>query len=771
MLSSNLQILRDKKSNWSLADDRQLCGVLEEIRSSITSKINNVSDAIQENSLKVANAYVQVSNLNNRLSLFSADQFIENRVGDEASTCDDPAPTSQTIVASKQTDTTVNLRQAVSMGLELMQTNFKRIDIRPEDLDEDDDPLYMPEPIFEPYSTAVERCYTFCRRFYSPFHFLDENLTRPLPFLIGSPEWNSSSCAGSLEECARTAKVTEEIIISLPPFTQPKMAECKGLTYSNAIAGNLTCMISNRSTSNTEDVETKTDNYSNECRNETYQHVVTASSSQASLMKETEVENTLSDLSRNVTSRQYSEGLVTPRSPGASVGHQDSEVLSHKPPDLEVSARLTKPEVPIKGILNAATMKGQTKRITNEVYFCIKHCISLCGCKRVVLHVSFYMPFLTDLLKTENERYRLPAKSVSNAVGKLFVDSSSDEDDLFSDLKNTSTGAKRHISTYSNDTQIISISKLKKINLQTDVNVRSPDAFADASKPENSTDYVFVNNAKPSNVFRNKLDSIFSNKILSNTINGVEKHQGIQEKEVAEGRMNDRTSAVLPSIAKQRAKGPPRRAPSRLLQHSDKKDHNEKVVRSVRVEDASTEDGRNIVGKAEVRKERQDDQLKIDSGKYITKNMNSVEQKSDINSLFSSDSDDDIFSTFSGKSKTNAFVSKSNVRNGDVQSLLFSRERSSTSRIQALKSDFKNLFDSDDEDIFGSTISVKKHEQKPAKDKEAFLEKVIQEAVITKKDGSVLEKKEAVVPRKLGSSRPKRVDIFGDDSDGDLFSL
>ncbi|EJW88066.1 hypothetical protein WUBG_01023 [Wuchereria bancrofti] len=706
MLSSNLQILRDKKSNWSLADDRQLCGVLEEIRSSITSKINNVSDAIQENSLKVANAYVQVSNLNNRLSLFSADQFIENRVGDEASTCDDPAPTSQTIVASKQTDTTVNLRQAVSMGLELMQTNFKRIDIRPEDLDEDDDPLYMPEPIFEPY---------------------DENLTRPLPFLIGSPEWNSSSCAGSLEECARTAKVTEEIIISLPPFTQPKMAECKGLTYSNAIAGNLTCMISNRSTSNTEDVETKTDNYSNECRNETYQHVVTASSSQASLMKETEVENTLSDLSRNVTSRQYSEGLVTPRSPGASVGHQDSEVLSHKPPDLEVSARLTKPEVPIKGILNAATMKGQTKRITNE--------------------------------------------SVSNAVGKLFVDSSSDEDDLFSDLKNTSTGAKRHISTYSNDTQIISISKLKKINLQTDVNVRSPDAFADASKPENSTDYVFVNNAKPSNVFRNKLDSIFSNKILSNTINGVEKHQGIQEKEVAEGRMNDRTSAVLPSIAKQRAKGPPRRAPSRLLQHSDKKDHNEKVVRSVRVEDASTEDGRNIVGKAEVRKERQDDQLKIDSGKYITKNMNSVEQKSDINSLFSSDSDDDIFSTFSGKSKTNAFVSKSNVRNGDVQSLLFSRERSSTSRIQALKSDFKNLFDSDDEDIFGSTISVKKHEQKPAKDKEAFLEKVIQEAVITKKDGSVLEKKEAVVPRKLGSSRPKRVDIFGDDSDGDLFSL
>ncbi|VIO87640.1 Uncharacterized protein BM_BM12422 [Brugia malayi] len=592
MLPSNLQVLRDKKSDWSLADDRQLCGVLEEIRSSITLKINNVSDAVQENSLKIANACVQASNLNNRLSLFSADQFIENRVGDEASTCGDPALTFQT----------------------------------------------------------------------------DENLTRPLPFLIGCPEWNSSSYAGSLEECAKTAKVTEEIIISLPSFTQPKMTECKWLTYSDAIDGNLTCTMSNRSTSNAEDVESKADNYSNEYRNETYQHVVTASSSQASLTEETGVENTVFDLSRNVTSRQYSEGSVTLRSPRASVGHQDSKVLSHKPPDLEVSARLP-------------TMKDQTKRKTNE--------------------------------------------GVSNAVRKLFVDSSSDEDDLFSDLKNA----------------------------------------------ENSTDCVFVNNAKPSNVFRNKLNRIFTNKIMPNAINGVEKCQGIQEKEVAEESMkNDRTSAVLPSIAKQRAKGPQRRVPSRLLQHSNK-DHNEEVMRSVRAKDASTEDSRNIGEKAEVCEERQDDQLKIDSGKYITENINSVKQKSDINSIFSSDSDDDIFSTFSGKSKTNAFVSKSNVRNNDVQSLLFSRGHSnmSASRIQALKSDFKNLFDSDDEDIFGSTISVKKHEQKPAKDKEAFLEKIIQE-VITKKDGSVLEKKETVVPRKL-STRPKRVDIFGgDDSDSDVFS-
>lgn len=56
----------------------QLYCTLEEIRSSLTLKINNISDAIQENSLKITNACVQVSNLNNRLSLFAADQFIES---------------------------------------------------------------------------------------------------------------------------------------------------------------------------------------------------------------------------------------------------------------------------------------------------------------------------------------------------------------------------------------------------------------------------------------------------------------------------------------------------------------------------------------------------------------------------------------------------------------------------------------------------------------------------------------------------------------------
>lgn len=212
------------------------------------------------------------------------------------------------------------------------------------------------------------------------------------------------------------------------------------------------------------------------------------------------------------------------------------------------------------------------------------------------------------------------------------------------------------------------------------------------------------------------------------------------------------------------------------MQHSDKRDEKD-AVRSIHaslVIRASAEDNRTVREEAEACKERQDCQLKIDPRRSIVENVNSVKQRSDISSIFSSDSDDDIFSTFSSKSKTNALVSKSHVGNDDVQSLPFSRERSSITSVgqtQIPKTDFKlkNLFDSDDEDIFASTISVKKQEQESIRDKENVLRKVIQEPIISKKDESVLEKKE-IVAKSPSTSKPRRVDIFGDDSDVDLFS-
>lgn len=220
-----------------------------------------------------------------------------------------------------------------------------------------------------------------------------------------------------------------------------------------------------------------------------------------------------------------------------------------------------------------------------------------------------------------------------------------------------------------------------------------------------------------------------------------------------------------------RAKGPSRRLPSYLLQNSDKncdKDEMKSVEPSIV---ASAEDNRTIGEKAEACKERQSGQLKTDL--KVNENVNNLKQKNDISSIFSSDSDDDIFSTFSSRSKPNALVSKACVGNNGVQSLPSSRERSlitSANQPQTKTDKLRNLFDSDD-DLFVSSISVKEQEEKSARDKVVVSTKVIQEAIIPKKGESALEKKETVVPRKeLSASKPKRVDIFDDDSDGDLFS-
>ncbi|VDK88161.1 unnamed protein product [Litomosoides sigmodontis] len=715
MLPRNLQTLRDKKSNWSLAEDQQLCSTLEEIRSSLTLRINNISDAIQENSLKIANACVQVSNLNNRLSSFTADQFIESRVVDDGSICVNPTSISQKVVPNKQAEKTNNLRQAVSMGLELMRTHFKRIDVRPEDLDEDDDSLFMPEPIFEPY---------------------DENLSRPLPLLIGSPDWNSSSYAGSSEECAEITKVTEDVVINLPPFAQPRIVECGGSSYPSEFRdGKLGFVISKQATLDIKGAEAKIDGCLNEYSGEIYlpEKVVATSDSQGSfatsdsqgcLLKEKEIGNIANfvpDLIGNGVSRQYSEVPVISRNLEESL---TGSKVSYRPPDMKVSSRVPESQIPVKR-LTADAMEDQEKEKISE--------------------------------------------GVSNAVGELFVDNSSD-DDLFSDLKNTIVKTKQHIPAYSSDSQTISITERGHTNLQTDMDVRSPDF--DVSEPNSLkvTDCIFVKDAT-SNTFRNKLDSILSNRIMPNAISDLEKKR---EKEIEGERiMNDRTNTVLPSLAKLRSKGPPRRSPSRLLQNSGKHIDTDDLTSDHPSALTTTSAGDNQTIQTKICKERQDGQLKVDLWKHVTENVNNLKQGNSISSIFSSDSDDDIFSTFSIKSKTNIPASKSCIGNNSVQSLPNPRNHSvstPTSRAETSKTDckFKNLFDSDD-DLFVNSIPIKKQGQESARDR-VILARVTQEAIIPKKDELTLEKKETVLKKKLSTSKPKKVDIFDDDSDGDLFS-
>uniref|UniRef100_A0A915PZX5 Uncharacterized protein n=1 Tax=Setaria digitata TaxID=48799 RepID=A0A915PZX5_9BILA len=641
------------------------------------------------------------------------------RVGDDISLNVKPTSTSQTISSNKQVGATDNLREAVSMGLELMRTRFKRIDLRPEDLDEEDDPTCLPEPIFEPY---------------------DENLSRPLPLLIGSSDWLSSSFATSSDKRTEATKVTEEVVVSLPPFAQPRIAEYTTSSHSDSINERPVNVILSRKTSGTfgsEDFVVKVDNCSNKCDTKSYASQVQFDFSLFTdfpLIEELCVIDIHLPLYVCVVT---SEVPVIHRDSAVSVEHPDYESIP-KPSDLEASARYFESGISFKRNLTGA-VEDESK-----------------------------------------------VKGSSNALGKLFVDSSSDEDDLFSDLKNTGKKAKRHIPTYSNDSQIVSFPESK-----TDLQTTSTDVHSSAlltnvlrrKSPLIATDDVNdvnlngTENAETTDTFRNKLDSILSNKIITNTTSSVEERQ--VEESAGGNRMNGETSATLSSLAKLRAKGPPRRSPSRLLQQSNKKD-NKNEVKSVpsSVMSQNTEDGRIIEEQTDTCEGRRDLQLRIDSRQHISENVNNMKQRNDISSIFSSDSDDDIFSTFSSKPKRGESVSKPNIpRVGkeEARPPLSVRERSlitSSNRAQTFKtsSELRNLFDSDDEDLFTSSIPTVKRQNQAARDIKSGNGEVIQEVITPKRNGPVGEKREAVAPtEKQSNSKSKRIDIFSDDSDGDLF--
>ncbi|VDN45540.1 unnamed protein product [Gongylonema pulchrum] len=132
----------------------QLYNFLEQISSSLSSQISSATDVVRKNALEIANQCVRVSSLNNRLSSFAADQFIESRVNDEDAVAA-PIRTPNTECTDKRAELADNLRAAVALGIDVIRTRFKRIEMRPEDFDEVDDPAFMPEPIFEPYVRCI----------------------------------------------------------------------------------------------------------------------------------------------------------------------------------------------------------------------------------------------------------------------------------------------------------------------------------------------------------------------------------------------------------------------------------------------------------------------------------------------------------------------------------------------------------------------------------------------------------------------------------------
>jgi hypothetical protein len=67
--------------------------------------------------------------------------------------------------SEREEETLASMREAVSLGCRLVGSHFKRIEIRPQDFDEDDDPTFKPEPIFEPLVCIDFSSFMLCINF------------------------------------------------------------------------------------------------------------------------------------------------------------------------------------------------------------------------------------------------------------------------------------------------------------------------------------------------------------------------------------------------------------------------------------------------------------------------------------------------------------------------------------------------------------------------------------------------------------------------------
>uniref|UniRef100_A0A914WMV2 WASH complex subunit FAM21 n=1 Tax=Plectus sambesii TaxID=2011161 RepID=A0A914WMV2_9BILA len=177
--------IRDQSARWTLAGDAGLLRYMEDSAERLVSRVAATSQQLNDSVWEATQAAVRFDNVHNQFVALAAKQFFENRVYDEdiprtAEISSKPTQVKEAKTkAEREAETLASMREAVTLGCRLVGSHFKRIEIRPQDFDEDDDPTFKPEPIFEP---------------------LDPYLVRPLPFLIGSKEFAMSKSVGLVEQ-------------------------------------------------------------------------------------------------------------------------------------------------------------------------------------------------------------------------------------------------------------------------------------------------------------------------------------------------------------------------------------------------------------------------------------------------------------------------------------------------------------------------------------------------------------------------------------------
>ncbi|KAM7315784.1 WASH complex subunit 2 [Ixodes scapularis] len=162
--------MRNRASNWSLADDSQLLAYLECVSRNITSRSYEIQKELDSLIHETRVSGVKVNNVINDFNHLSSLQFIENRVYDEEAREPEKAQSEAQAESKEQQEAELvrRMRDAFQHGVQVVRSSLEFVDLNQEgDSDEDSEDEGAPpaEPLF---------------RSRDPY------LHRALPLLIGS---------------------------------------------------------------------------------------------------------------------------------------------------------------------------------------------------------------------------------------------------------------------------------------------------------------------------------------------------------------------------------------------------------------------------------------------------------------------------------------------------------------------------------------------------------------------------------------------------------
>ncbi|XP_063836653.1 WASH complex subunit 2 [Ostrinia nubilalis] len=204
-MDANTASLRSAAPQWSLAGDKQLLDILQNIHQSLVTRCQEVNRKLDEMVLALDGASVDLQNVNNKFMALSNTQFIESRVYDDDVDIAAQEPPKEVPKAPLSESEVLLLKRSIAHVAAAHDT----LEILASDSDDDEDARMVLKP-------------------------KDMYAHRPLPYVIGSQAWRNKWHAGlhpedsdSDSSMSKQDRENEEFSDSEPEMTlsQPARAQ------------------------------------------------------------------------------------------------------------------------------------------------------------------------------------------------------------------------------------------------------------------------------------------------------------------------------------------------------------------------------------------------------------------------------------------------------------------------------------------------------------------------------------------------------------------